>query len=591
MALELLPDWQDPIACGGATLLRPWAPGGAFSALPSALALDHDGAAPFRLELVRGATPSLPPAPYGVLELRLRAEYELERAVEPARGIAPDARVERSPIADGWLHLAPMGDGSAPEDLRVPMRLSANGIEGLVWVLRVSSRTALLLRGVLDEDALALEAWASVEVEAVAPRLDVWLSFVPAELLGRIATAAGATVTRADLVALLTDALPTLPLEVNGPDRDVSADRLAERLADLVRSRYADGVAPPEGTRGIHLALAERPPARAVEIDLSLPESTRRPLELSFDPLGAVRARGKSAFALVESVIPPFPTGAHEVEVYANLPRDHVGILAIGVDLVAPARPPRRVQPAVATVEIPVGVSTVTKTMRLAPGEQPEIEATPYAVVRDATGIERLEGETSVLRGRTLELAPDAWPLSFVRLGATPDLLTHGAVEFTVAYALDGRAVSARFAPDAAKPSASLAIAATATDVTVAATLTSPGGASLTVGPRPGLELLLDLFSFAGYGPRLVEVSCDLPAGVDSYAVDLVPMGYEDDAGAVTVLLLTRAQPEKAWRFWSGSPFGGTFRHRPHPGPDEVAAAWSDPAPAGRLRLTPAVPA
>ena len=74
-----------------------------------------------------------------------------------------------------------------PEELCQPIPLSSNGLGVSRFVMRLGSSAAAVIEGALKGDVLGLLAWAEMEIEGVAPRLPVTVTFDPAELLNTLA--------------------------------------------------------------------------------------------------------------------------------------------------------------------------------------------------------------------------------------------------------------------------------------------------------------------------------------------------------------------------------------------------------------------
>ena len=577
------PDWQRLERADGVALLGPLAEGGAHYALPDSLEIARDGdrRPELRLELVRGVSPDLPPAPYGVLELSLALGYPLARALELVRGADLEATVTRAPVLDAWLTLRVLGDIDHPDDLMTPAPVRWDGLERAAWVLRLSSGSAALVRDCLEGGAVVLEASAQLEVEGIAPRLPLRARAVPAILAERLRALADAEgrVARAALVEYFSGTSTELPFEFQGPLPDVPRAALGERLADLVRTHLASfspALDEPEGL------LALNPPEALerdqFEWDLSRPERTARALTLTFNPLAAARAwaaeHGGGGFVATTEV-PSLSTGVVSIAIDASLPALRRGVLETGVTVSVPAKPPHRVQSLVKTVTLAPPGDSAEIQLRLAPGEPLEFGYTSYAVVTDAGGIERLTAQQRPGGGERLALSAADFPVRFIAVAASQALLRIADVEATIARIRAGTEITESYALTAEVPALAIAVPRDEPDPALAIEASERGSGRL-VRIEGASEALVDLHSFPGYGPHRVEVECSFEADEEVYAIELAPEGRTEDPNAIGVVHLTPAAPRKSWSWFSASPFAGGFHYRPYAGPGRAAAGWSE---------------
>jgi hypothetical protein len=313
--------------------------------------------------------------------------------------------------------------------------------------------------------------------------------------------------------------------------------------------------------------------------DLSQPVRTFRPLLLNLDPLGSVRAfvaeHGTGAL-VSRHVVPPLPTGQLTVTVTANLPPLRLGVLRLGVELIAAPRPAVRPQQSRAEGPLDPPSDTATLRLRLAPAEPEEYESVAYAVVPGG-GNEPLRGQPVPQQGRTVRLNPADFPVAFVPVRADPALLATSTV----------RAVFVPADPALPPQEAELdrdqpAIAFTQPQAAGPASLTlhvlpRDGAAPVRLGPVDAVATFITLAALPGYGPQQVTVTAAFPAGEPAavLAVDLIPEGRPDDPSWITTLALTPDRPARAWRYLPESPFRPGYRWRRYRNaiPPE---AWSD---------------
>ena len=82
MSLQGLPDFQRPIHGLKYEIYFPYENAGSFVIVSSALeiAATANGRPDFLLEFVRGVAPGVPPAPYALLDFRVKATHPVEDA-------------------------------------------------------------------------------------------------------------------------------------------------------------------------------------------------------------------------------------------------------------------------------------------------------------------------------------------------------------------------------------------------------------------------------------------------------------------------------------------------------------------------------
>lgn len=575
------PDWQRLRRLDGLAMLGPYGEGRQHYALPDALELasDPDGTPALRLELVRGMSPSLPPEPYGVLELSLALSHPIGEALELVRMEDPHATVGRAPIMSAWLLLRVRGEPERPEDLTAPLRWT--GLEEAAWVLRLSSNSAALVRGCLEGSVVPLDASAVLEVEAIAPRLPLRARGSPravAERLQGLADAAG-RIERPVLVEYFARAPAELPLEFQGPIGDVPAGERGERLADLVRTHLAS-LAPPsaEGEPLFELKRPETLAAEETEWDLSRPEPTARPMTLRFNPLDDARAwvaeHGEEDL-VARSEVPPLETGIVTVALDASLPPSRRGVLETAVTVSVPANPPHRVQPLVKTATLRPPTDRAEIRLRLAPGEPLEFGYTVYALVRDAGGIENLKEPRRIWRDPRLSLSTADFPLWFLPVAASPALLGLAEVSATITRRRGGEEIAESFPLTADEPALAIAVPRDEEEprLTVEARERNGDRVERLDGVADGL---VDLHSFRGYGTHRLDIECAFEdPEEEGFAVELAPDGRIDDPAAIGVVNLTPAESRKTWTWFSDSPFEGGFRWRPYAPPGTEPPGWS----------------
>lgn len=566
---------------GPPVVLDAWAVPGAHLAVPQALVLapGPDGTPDLLLELARPADALDGPPERGVLDLRLEAATDLDAALTRLRATDATATVRAAAFDAGWLWLAP--GAVVPDELAVPAPLGGLGVGGRRWTTALSSAAAMLLRGVLEHDALVLGAVAHVELAGIAPRLPVKVRFDPAALaaaVGALAAAGSPAVLRCDLEDALRADPAALGLEVLGEVPAAARGTLLATLADLVRAEVG---APAPGTPqgGPALALTA-PPAARLERDLRMPLATWRPFVLRLDPVTALRdhvAAHGVAGLVTETRMPTSQTGVHAVDVVANLPSDRVGVLALGAQLVAAPAPPERPRAVVAGVEFSPPEDRAQAVLALGPAESLGFSVAATAVLQAGDRVEVLTGTPRTHTSDWVRLDADAFPVALLTVQASPALLALARVDgradgmwegtpFTLPFALAAREVA-------------LAIPRGVSVVlTLRARPPDAESPAIVVGPFAGGDVRVDLHMLPGYGPQAVEVTGEGPVELQAEGADAPP---------VTLLL----HPDEPRRFtwFAASPFAPGYRFRRAPGDP-----WSAARPPGApllLTAQQAVPA
>src|SRR2546423_8651704 len=112
MAQTGVPDFQESLQGEGFHIFLPYEGRGKAQLEPSRLdvAQRDDGHPDFLLELIRGPDPTLPPAPYGMLDLKVQPYYPVTEALALLRGSAPDLLLDPVVFSSGFLRIGPSVD-------------------------------------------------------------------------------------------------------------------------------------------------------------------------------------------------------------------------------------------------------------------------------------------------------------------------------------------------------------------------------------------------------------------------------------------------------------------------------------------------
>ncbi len=590
MSLQLswqeLPDFFQPIAANGYSIYYPYENAGHFLVAPVGLEVGDrpDGDGDFLLELVRGVNPKL--APYGVLDFRLQPCYELMEALVQVRDRHPAGVVEPLLLASGWLRLQ-AGDQvtDIPEDLKVPIPLSWNGLGNVRLSLTLSASTATLIKGALQGEHLPLSACAEMELAGVAPRLPLQVQFNPVQLLAALGELGDSSrrVARSSLVRFFQQDLGLLPLTVSGEVHDVTT--FAETMADWVRVYWGTFTPSPQLDGEAYLSLAATDTVGSGQMvwDLSQPLQTFRPVVLYLNPLAAVKdaiaQHGADAF-IRNTIMPSFSTGMLPVTIFANLPDYRPNVDTIGVTLKAAPYLPYRPQAAIATQDFTPPNDTAIALLRLSPTEPPHYTATTYALITDSYGIRKFKSVEIPGSGNTLYLSPADFPLTFISIEAFAVLLTVCTLHGTCRWPEADTIIEQSFELNQDHPRVALALPQSIAGATLNITARAlQSDQTLHLDSLPAKSLKLGLHSFREYGPQQIPLHCqftnDSPYAIDLYAIDLLPEGRPQTADEISVVAFTPTQPRKTWTYLVRSPFQSGYRYRVHTNPDEPPSTWS----------------
>ncbi|MBK9695958.1 MAG: hypothetical protein IPO80_00680 [Propionibacteriaceae bacterium] len=529
------------------------------------IARDAEGYPRLRLERFRGVSPDRPPAPYGLLSVWLVAEAPTPSLATPT---APRAR---RAVPDRGVLRVQVDQLDAPAGLEIPPSPMAwDGSLTALWGTRLGTLSTTRLQECLADRFLPLHASADFEVRGVAPRLPVEARVNWPELaagLAGVATGAG-LVGRATLVSWLrTEVLAAAASPIQLLSGAAREDELAEVLTDWLRARFGSPAAQPTDNPGPDVFALSLDPSLAGSLlwDLATPTLTWRPLSISQDLLPQLRDLGPELSRYVPAGVdlPTIDLGWAHLDVLANLPGQQVGVLASGVNLLAPPHPPQRPQAVTATCEFTPDQPRGQVTLHLSPGEPITYRSQAWLVIEDPSGIREVTGPDRERDGQRLVLTPSDFGVGFVPVCVDDALLELADVEVTlrVADAPVGRASLTRGTRDAvfvtpSDPGGTL-------EVRLRSTL---DGVERTLAPLPLESLWLGRASIPGWGPHTVEIdgtALDTPLT----ALEMRPeLAADSDA---TPVALTAAQPRRSWRYFTDDPLhpGYWYRLRPLDGP------------------------
>lgn len=593
MSLKGAPDWSRPLKVGGGDLYFGYEAPTRLFAPPVELVVASEGpAAPaFALEVFRVEGAERGPEVFGLVTIRFTGAYALAERQLAVFARHPEARVEPLAPRSGFLRFEAASALGLPASLTEPRPLVWAGAGALTFAARLDGPTTALLRDALL-GGLALAA-AVVEVEAagVAARADARVRFDPAALAAAIWSAVGAeTCSPTALAALLAAPDGTAPVAYEGlagePDRPSAAEAFADRLL----ARFARPAPSPDPSAGPAYRFDfDAMASGAMTWDLAEPVLVGRVFVVRSDPLAtARRALAAGAPLLRSAPTVPFATGLHLLTVDPNLPARRAGVLAIGVEVRVPPCPPDRPQTVTASARLRAGERLASIPIRLAPQEPVAFEYQAVAVVAENAGAARLAGPWRRHEGLHLTVPPDAVPLRFVRVAATPALLRAARLAIRCRGVRRGAAWSAEAALEEASPTIAIAVPLDLEGGEMLVTARALGdGGEIALGPLPLDDLWLDLASFPTAGPRRLEVRCRFDDAAEVVAIECAPEDRIDDADASALVRLTPALSQREWRWLATDPFRSGYRCRWFQPPGEPPTPWSEPRdPAAPLTFT-----
>jgi hypothetical protein len=437
MSLQGLPDFYQPIQAENLQIFCPYENAGDYSVLPNSLQIGNhsnqqlEERPDFTLTLVRGQNPVLLPKPHGLLDFRLQPYYPLDAALTLIRNSDANATVQPIVCKSGFLRLySEINSDKIPEDLKQPIPLSWNGLTTARYHLKVSESTAIALKGALKGDILKLLGRAEMEIAGVAPRLPLRVRFDPAVLLSQLAALGNAQrqVACEEIVSFFYRDVKSLPLAIVG---ELPPNGFAETMTDWVRAHFGTFIAAPIDDSRSYITLATENHG-SFEWDLSQPLQAYRTIVLHLDPLSAARQLVQNLgldAVFQETTVPSMQTGTWMIDVSANLPDRHPGVLSMSVTLNAPPVLPYRPQARIVSAQLTPPENSAQLMLRLSPIEKLEYKFFTSMILQDAAGTRQLKGEEILHSGDRLHIRPDQFPVIFIPIEAARSLLEIATLE------------------------------------------------------------------------------------------------------------------------------------------------------------------
>lgn len=593
MSLKGTPDWSTPLKAGGGDMYYAFEEPGRVFAPPLALgvAAEPDGAPALALELIRVSGAADGPQVFGLITIRFVNDFAIAERQRDVFAEHPDVRVEPLIPRGGFLRFNAAQALDIPDELLRPRPLVWAGAGALTFAAQLGQAATALLNDSLVNGMVTVTAVAELETWGVASRTAAQARVNPARLAAVVADAAvDGTCALSDLAAALVKLTDDPALALQGVSTDAERVAACEALAERLIGRFAALAPAADPAAGTVYAFDAAAMADGeISWDLNEPLLVPRSIVLASSPLDTARQAAANGFRLTrEAPVVPFATGLRVLSLYANLPPRRVGVLMLGAEVRVPAFPPDRPQTVTASAMFREGETSKTVPIRLSPAEALAFDYQATAFVTGQAGAQRLTGPVLHHAGQHLTIAPDGFPVRFLRVEPTPALLD--AVNLHISCnGMEGGApwsAAAEVTKDSGVPA--IAVPRDLADGVLQVTATTPDGArTLTLDPRPLEDCWLDLSSFPTAGPARIDIACEFDDGAALAAIECAPEDRLDAADAIGLVRLTPAAPRREWRWLVTNPLFDGYRWRWFRPAGETPAPWSDrlDAAAGPLSL------
>ncbi len=569
MILKGLPDFAETLVLEDGPVWRAFGQGNWLAPNTTlGLTTGADGLPSFRLSITRPATPFLPPAPFGVLDVGLAATRLQAGLLQALREDRPGATLAQLEAITGQLKLGSVpGTIALPGDVTGAATLVMRGDGTARFVRRLHIDSATIMETLLQDGTLPLFVTGAIGYRGVSPRLGTVATFDPGAVLDVLGARAGPDpISRDALTRTVEGALDALPLDLSVRVLPEARGALSQALTDRLIARFcvrALGDDPDTGTPLVTLPTGADAGHGRFEWDLAQPFPAVRWITLATDPFNLLRdflTQNGPDPLIQRSTLAPIPIGARRLTVLANLPTgaEHLtGLHVLGVTLTAPPLAPHRPRPAIVSAMLDTTSDAIGLTLALSPGEPLAYQVSGFAILADAAGVRRLEGVTRDRTDAVLTLTPNDFGLEMIRISGAPDLLDLARITGTLDHTQDGRAFSQPIALDTASTAQTLALPLGADATLTLAAHDRTSDAVLHLAACPARSARVGLGQFAGYGPQHATLRCDLPAGA-RLAVELRPEASDQ----IDTFLFRDDRTERNWTYSAPSPFTPGFHWR-----------------------------
>lgn len=519
---------------------------GTIAALPHGIvpATDAGGRPLLQLERFRRSGGEA----YGTITAHVRLSFP--DATRDGRAITRQA-VPTSGTLQVRLTTTIADDGGAVELPTAPARW--DGALSTLWSEDLNPSTIAFLIDCLRHGELPLSATGHFAVSGIAPRLPLRVAVDLAAALDALTAIADQRVLGHDsLRRWVLDQL-TGPADILRPDDHADPVMLTEVLCDWFRAQLGS-----QGHDADSLVLPPLAPVDTSVWNLADTVVTWRPHAVAQDLRPQLRQLDPDVHIRPGTTLPKLDPGWHDVDVLINLSEQRVGILACGVDLLVPARPPQRPHASMAAAS---GSDHMTVTLRLAPGEPLQYSSTAWSVLSAAGRFVRHTGPTRQQSRRRLVVGPADFDLHLICVAAERALTERADVH--VALVVDGEMTAeAMLGPGAAE---AVFCSPPTGDAELHVSAHNRAGRTVTFPVLPAESILISLASVPGWGPHEVEVRA--PGQSRPIEVELKTQNRDPQASASRLLQLSPAQPIGSFRYFAPDPFQAGYLYRVGTGP------------------------
>lgn len=583
MTTRGLPDWSNPLQGFGGDMFFVHENPRHIAALPVALGLAEDGdnRPAFSLEVFGYTRSDGSLDRFGLLALRFAPDYALPDRQAVAFASHPGAKVMPAVPRAGFLRFEGPQGLALPDGLTSPRPLQWTGAGGLAFAARLDAGATSFVSDALVGGIALIDAVAQIEVAGVAARLAVTARFDPDALVREIERQLpDGVLTRQRLINLLASIEDDDALAFDGVEDEPGHLAAVSTFVDRWIGRFADMVPMEPASSGPTYRLNGKTlMPGSMHWDLRETVIVPRGFVVRSNPLETAQdAISQGAELVRTNPLAPFETGLHLVTLYPNLPPRRAGVLILGAQIRVPANPPSRPQSVMASVRFGDGQPLAQAHLHLAPDELLAYEVQTFAFVIENGQARRLTGPWQRHEDIHLTIAPDAFPVDFVRLEAEPALLRLGTVNALCTGLNHDAPWSSSVRLTRESPSVAVGAPKDLLDGKMELSAEAhTGGVEVKLSERPLEDSWIDLGQFPGTGPQRLEVKCRFDDDAQFVLIDCAPEDRTDEPAAVITIHLTRDKPQREWRWLSVSPFAAGYRCRwAGDGDDAPDTLWSE---------------
>ncbi|MCU0542323.1 MAG: hypothetical protein MUE44_09040 [Oscillatoriaceae cyanobacterium Prado104] len=597
-----LPDFQAPVSLGNnGFVLRQFGEGtGTYIPIPNCLQIrsNQDGQVDFKLQLIRSSQTGFPPESHGCLDFRVEPRFHMEEALEKIRAIQPGARLVTPNFVWGYLHIQLQGAEGLPEKIE-PMFLCWNGLSTGRITTQLSQQTATFLKSALVQGGtLMLKTVAEVLAIGVSPRVPANVRLNPINLLKKLRTeltSRNGLIARQSIVNFFsrtkTEEMGLEKVECNGT---YSQQDFAEAMADRVLIYFGNLAPSPSWDSGFYVKLEDPEHLEKAQSTLDnirvewskfwmlgVPVTTGRMYWLPLDMVEASqqleRAMKLGQQIVQEDTVPALLDGKVRVQVAVNIPSPRQGVDALGVKILNSPDLDRYVLLPETGDPEHIDLKFPPKT-----GNSYEYNYTTHV---------RLNGQNQDLQSKSkphivtnfdndfLYLDPNDFPVGFIPVEASKELLNQGVVQGTLKWS--GGEVP--FNLSSKQQTISLAMPKDAENATLnfeVHSVVDVGYSALKI-LLPAKGTMLTPYNFREFGLQNVEINCT-PSQNNPVIYEFQREGDDNDSNNQT-LWFTSDTTKRTLIYNSYSLFQYRFRYR-----RQGQSQWSDYiAPFQSLQLNP----